>query len=185
MSTTRTCRKLSMLLLLCGFILMGCDELTIESNSALPNKMEESEFFHPLKENVENIAHEHMVYIPVYSNILVSLGGRLNLAITLSVRNTDFAYPLIVNKVSYYNTSGEIIESFLDVPYVLEPMASTHFFVTQTDSRGGPGANFIVKWSTDKLANMPVIEAVMAGSNGTQGFSFINPGREIKNNSKQ
>ena len=185
MSITRTCHKPSALLFLCGLILTGCDELKNESSSALPNKMEESVFFHPLKENVENIDQEHTVYIPVYSNILVSIGGRLNLAITLSVRNTDFAFPLIVNKVSYYNTAGEIIENFLDVPYVLEPMASTHFFVTQTDSRGGPGANFIVKWSADKLANVPVIEAVMAGSNGTQGFSFINPGREIKNNNKQ
>lgn len=58
-------------------------------------------------------------------------------------------------------------------------MASAHFFVAQTDARGGLGANFIVQWSADKLANEPVIEAVMAGSTGTQGTSFMSHGRTI------
>jgi hypothetical protein len=42
-------------------------------------------------------------------------------------------------------------------------MASTNFFVSQTDARGGAGANFIVKWAANTLANKPVIEAVMVG----------------------
>ncbi len=72
-----------------------------------------------------------------------------------------------------------MIEDYLAEPYSLDPMASAHFFVAQTDVRGGLGANFIVQWSADNLANEPVIEAVMAGSTGTQGISFMNHGRTI------
>ena len=59
-------------------------------------------------------------------------------------------------------------------------MASTHFFVSQADTRGGVGGNFIVQWAANKLVNEPVIEAVMAGSTGTQGMSFVSPGRVIE-----
>lgn len=168
--------------LLCSFILTACDDWTLENEVLQPNNTDDSSFFYLLKENNLSLTQEKTVYVPVYSDIFVSGGGKLNLAITLSIRNTDFKYPLIVNNVNYYNTAGKLIENYLKVPYLLEPMASTHFFVSQADARGGTGANFIVKWSANKLANKPVIEAVMAGSTGTQGMSFMSTGREIEDN---
>lgn len=168
--------------LLCSFILTACDEWKLGDEVLQPNNTDDSSFFYLLKENNLSLTQEKTVYVPVYSDIFVAGGGKLNLAITLSIRNTDFKYPLIVNNVNYYNTAGKLIENYLEVPYLLEPMASTHFFVKQADARGGTGANFIVKWSANKLANKPVIEAVMAGSTGTQGMSFMSTGREIENN---
>jgi hypothetical protein len=53
---------------------------------------------------------EKTVYVPVYSEVFVAGGGKLNLAITLSIRNTDFKYPLVVNNVNYYNTAGKLIQ---------------------------------------------------------------------------
>lgn len=180
MNKVKIYRK-SVWLLLFGLMLTACDEFK-PHKAAIPSKHRETNpFFHPLKENVASDGQEARVYIPVYSEIFVSGGGKLNLAITLSIRNTDFTYPLIVNKVSYYNTAGELIENYLEETYILAPMASTHFFVTQADARGGVGANFIVTWSADKLSNTPVIEAVMSGSTGTQGMAFISSGREINN----
>lgn len=165
-----------------SLLLSACDELNLSNKAVQPNNKEDSSFFYLLKDNNLALTQEKTVYVPVYSEVFVAGGGKLNLAITLSVRNTDFNYPLIVNNVNYYNTAGKLIENFLEVPYLLEPMASTHFFVSQVDARGGVGANFIVNWSANKLANKPVIEAVMAGSTGTQGMAFMSTGREIKSN---
>ena len=161
-------------------MLTACDDFNLKNEPVAKSSIVLKEFFHPVVEGSVISASINTVYIPVYSEILVSGGGKLNLAITLSVRNTDFTQPLIVNKVSYYNSAGKLIEDYLEVPYRLDPMASAHFFVAQTDVRGGLGANFIVQWSADKLANEPVIEAVMAGSTGTQGTSFMSHGRTIK-----
>ncbi len=164
----------------CAVLLTACDEFIPGNDLVLPESIEESASFYLLTDNDLGITQQQTVYIPVYSEIFVSGGGKLNLAITLSIRNTDFSYPLVVNSVNYYNTSGKLIENYLQVPYLLEPMASTHFFVTQSDARGGVGANFIVNWAANKSASDPVIEAVMAGSTGTQGMSFVTPGRNIK-----
>ncbi|WP_300370236.1 DUF3124 domain-containing protein [Methyloprofundus sp.] len=168
--------------LLAGLLLTACDALQPGSKVAQVNNKDDSAFFYLLKENKLSLTQEKTVYIPVYSEIFVAGGGKLNLAITLSIRNTDFNYPLVVNNVSYYNTAGKLIENYLEVPHLLDPMASTNFFVSQTDARGGAGANFIVKWAANTQANKPVIEAVMAGSTGTQGMAFMSSGREIKNN---
>ena len=175
-------RRKLLMSLMCSIILTACDEFKPGNEKLQPKNMEDSSSFYLLKENDLSLTLKKTVYIPVYSEIYVAGGGRLNLAITLSVRNTDFNYPLIVNKVNYYNSAGKLIENYLEVPYLLEPMASTYFFVSQSDARGGAGANFIVNWSANKQANKPVIEAVMAGSTGTQGMSFMSSGREIKNN---
>lgn len=165
-----------------SLLLSACDELNLGNKTPQPDNKEDSSFFYLLKENNLALTQKKTVYVPVYSEVFVAGGGKLNLAITLSIRNTDFNYPLIVNKVNYYNTAGKLIENYLEVPYLLEPMASTHFFVSQVDARGGAGANFIINWSSNKQANKPVIEAVMAGSSGTQGMSFMSSGRELKNN---
>ena len=179
MSISSASRKL-LFPIFCSLLLVACDELKLETDKVPPAMKEENSSFYLLEDNTLSFTQEKTVYIPVYSEIFVSGGGKLNLAITLSIRNTDFIYPLIVNNVNYYNTAGKLIENYLEAPYLLEPMASTHFFVSQTDARGGAGANFIVKWSANKLANEPIIEAVMAGSTGTQGMSFISSGKIIK-----
>jgi hypothetical protein len=181
MRLARSRYQLVVLLLINGLLLTGCDEIKDFGEKTFPKMQQVSPFFHPIEGNIQSLEQEKTVYVPVYSKIFVSGGGQLDLAITLSLRNTDFTQPIMINEVSYYNTAGELIENYLEVPHSLGPMASTHFFVTQADSRGGVGANFIVKWAAGDSTNVPVIEAVMAGSTGTHGISFINSGREIRN----
>ena len=48
------------------------------------------------------------------------------------------------------------------------------------DKRGGKGANFIVGWGSEDPVNEPIVETVMIGGRGTQGFSFTSPARVIK-----
>lgn len=163
-------------------LVSGCEfmETAVENKVAIPAKKQKTAFFHPVLDQGLTIGKKKLTYVPVYSNIFVSGGGKLNMAITLTVRNTDFVSPVIIHAVSYYDTAGELIDNYLEQPYLLEAMASTHFFVTQSDLRGGVGANFIVEWSGEEFANTPVIEAVMAGSKGTHGISFITTGVNIK-----
>ena len=170
-----------LILLLAMVILSGCEPFPAEDQKTFPKRETDSTYFYPLKaaeKTGDNLYHT--VYVPVYSHIYISGGGRLNMAVTLLVRNTDFTYPLIIKSVRYFDTGGQAIEDYLPVPHVLAPMASTYFLINQTDIRGGVGANFIVQWTADNLANPPVIDAIMAGTNGTQGFSFSSQGREIK-----
>lgn len=173
--------KTGFILFLALVFLIACEPLPVEENKKLPKREPDSYYFYPLTAAVKTGDNPyHTIYVPVYSHIYISGGGRLNMAVTLLVRNTDFTHPLVIASVRYFDTGGQMIEDYLSVPYVLAPMASTYFFIDQTDIRGGVGANFIVKWTSDDSANMPVIDAIMAATNGTQGFSFFSQGVEIK-----
>jgi hypothetical protein len=87
------------------------------------------------------------VYVPIYSHIFVGGNKRisLNLSANLIVRNTDSANSIQITEVIYYDSEGEIIESYLNSPNELNPMASIYFLIETADSRGGWGANFLIK----------------------------------------
>jgi hypothetical protein len=121
-----------------------------------------------------------MVYVSVYSNIYY--GPRVRpfpLAATLSIRNTDPQFPITVESADYYDSDGRKIRDFMEAPQVLKPLASTYFYVEEKDTRGGSGANFIVRWSAKNGVNRPIIETVMTGVESGQGISFVCPGKEI------
>lgn len=123
------------------------------------------------------------VYVSIYSNIYSGPKAvRLELATMLSIRNTDPKYPITILKADYYNTSGNMIDSYVKKPMKLKPLESTYFYIKEYDKRGGPGANFIVKWQAEKKVNQPIIEGVMLGTR--QGVSFICPGQIITEHSE-
>ena len=122
------------------------------------------------------------IYVPVYSRIHYVNGKRYyDMAVTLSIRNTDAAKPIMITAVKYYDSAGKLVRQYIKEPVRLAPMASTEFFVGQQDTTGGIGANFIVEWHTDEASSAPVVESVMIGTAGTQqGISFVSPGRVIQ-----
>lgn len=119
------------------------------------------------------------IYLPVYSNIYLSGTGRRELAATLSIRNTDSRQSIVISRVEYYDSSGALIEVYLDRPHQLKPMASTTLVVAQKDTRGGSGANFLIQWHGD-TPNPPIFEAIMAGVSGTHSLSFVTEGKAIE-----
>ncbi|MFO7963338.1 MAG: DUF3124 domain-containing protein [Desulfobacterales bacterium] len=120
------------------------------------------------------------VYVSVYSNVHSGPKAKpFQLAVMLSIRNTDPKNPITVLKVEYYNSSGEIIDRYITKQLELAPLASKHFYIKEYDERGGPGANFIVKWESSKKVNQPIIEGIMLGLASGQGLSFICPGQII------
>lgn len=120
------------------------------------------------------------VYIPIYSHIY---GGdrehRIDLAATLSIRNTDPQQPIAILAVDYYDTGGKLQKHYLDAPRRLPPLASVRFVVKESDKTGGSGANFIVRWSADKPVNPPLIESVMIGTRAQLGISFTSRGQVL------
>ncbi|MBP7738683.1 MAG: DUF3124 domain-containing protein [Spirochaetes bacterium] len=121
------------------------------------------------------------VYVPAYSSIYHGDREReFNLAVTLSVRNTDVSNAIILEKVDYHDTAGKILKRYLPVKQVLKPLESTQYVVAESDIKGGSGANFIVIWHSAKPVSEPVIEAIMIGTGGQQGISFTSRGVAIR-----
>jgi hypothetical protein len=135
----------------------------------------------PALSGLENkSAVRQMLYVPAYSHIYYyNKQHRILLAITLSIRNTDLAHPITITSVRYYDTPGQLVKEYLEQPLPLRPLESTDFVVEERDTRGGIGANFIVEWMAEERVNDPIVEAVMISS-GTQGISFVSPGRVIR-----
>jgi hypothetical protein len=121
------------------------------------------------------------VYISIYSHIYSGVKARpFDLAAILSIRNTDINQSITIVSVKYYDTEGKLLKEYVDEPLELKALASTRFIIMEGDKTGGSGANFIVKWKSDKKVNPPIIEAVMIGAQSGQGISFVSRGQVIE-----
>lgn len=116
---------------------------------------------------------EKKVYVPIYSHVYAHGGKPILLEVTLSIRNTDIEVPMVLYEVNYYDTDGNQIRRYIDAPIEIAPLATVEFLVEQQDYEGGPGANFVVSWTSEELLNEPLIEAVMIGSGENATVSFV------------
>lgn len=122
---------------------------------------------------------KHSVYAPVYSHIYMENGKiTINLTATLSIRNTSFTDSFYVTDVTYYGSQGEVLKRYLDSSVLVKPMASIEFVVEREESKGGAGANFVVKWGASKTISEPLIQTLM--NETSAGLSFVTNGVEIK-----
>jgi hypothetical protein len=121
------------------------------------------------------------VYAPVYSHIYVgSQGQEFQLAATLSIRNTDSGKTIKVQSVGYHDSSGKLLRNLVTNPLPIGPFGSTQYFIGESDTAGGFGAFFLVKWSSETKVSEPVIEVVTAGTRSGQGISFVSSGKVVE-----
>lgn len=121
------------------------------------------------------------LYVPVYSNIFTAPRKvPFNLATILSIRNTDMSSPITVTAADYYDTKGRLVRKYYPQPVTLAPLESTDIFIPEEDTTGGVGANFIVRWTSHREVNVPIVESLMIGMKSGQGISFVSQGQEIK-----
>jgi len=126
--------------------------------------------------NVERLRTRQTVYVAAYSTIRLGGGkGKVDLATTLTVHNTSEKRPLILLRVDYFGTAGNLLHRYLADPIAIRPLGSAETFVPAEDT----GANFVVEWAADGEITEPLIEAVMIGTLGTQGFSFTSRGKTM------
>jgi hypothetical protein len=129
----------------------------------------------------ERRSQGQLVYVPAYSHIIEGDKERnFNLSVTLSIRNADPEAAVEIVKVDYYNQDGQMVRQYAKSPVSLGPMASTYFFVKESDSTGGLGASFLVKWKSAKPVNSPLIEAILISTRSQQGVSFVSRGVPIE-----
>jgi hypothetical protein len=120
-------------------------------------------------------------YVPVYSSVSMTPGKvRADFSVTLSVHNASESQPLILKRISYFDTSGALVQTYLKEPVALKPFATIEVFVAVNDVRGGTGANFIVDWAATGEIAEPVVEALMVGGIGSGHYAFISQGRPIR-----
>ncbi|HIK08310.1 MAG TPA: DUF3124 domain-containing protein [Trichormus sp. M33_DOE_039] len=169
------------LILITAVVLVSCTSTEISSKpQPYPTQLTESSKIVTIDQNFP-VAMGQTIYVPVYSHIYHHNRQEIfNLAVTLSIRNTDLTNSIIITAVRYYDTNGKLLKQYLQQPIQLDALASTDFFVNRNDMSGGLGANFIVEWVSSTTVAEPVVEAVMIGSDFQQGISFISPGRVIK-----
>jgi hypothetical protein len=121
------------------------------------------------------------IYVPAYSRIRVGSGrGGVDLATTLSIHNSSRDNVLLLESVSYHNTEGELVQTYLDRAVGLRPLGTIEIFVASADLRGGTGANFVIEWAAQAPIPEPVTEAVMIGSVGATSYSFVSQGRSLR-----
>lgn len=125
------------------------------------------------------------IYVPIYSNVISGHKPQeFQLSAMLSLRNTDPRYAITINKADNYDSTGKLVEKYLKEPLVLKPMASQYISVNQFDTKGGEGANFLVRWQSAKKVNQPIIEGLMLSLYHGQGVSFRYPGQIITEHAK-
>ncbi len=98
------------------------------------------------------------VYVPVYSSLPLGLDIKRDVAeltATLSVRNVSPRYPVVLEFVRYYDSTGRLVREHLPKAAELGPLASVEFVVKQSDTSGGPGANFLVRWAGQRRSMSP------------------------------
>ena len=122
------------------------------------------------------------IYVPVYSSLLLGVSHRastVDLAATVSVRNVSASHPITLEWVRYYDSVGKRVREYLDKPSTLPAMASVEFVVQRSDTSGGPGANFLIRWHAAEGVDEPLVEAIMLGQSGNAGISFSSRGRRV------
>ncbi|MCF4969492.1 DUF3124 domain-containing protein [Nostoc sp. CMAA1605] len=167
------------------FLLASCTSL--ENSSKLqssPNPTKSSATVVTVDKNFQ-IAMGQTIYVPIYSHIYHDDRQQiLNLAATLSIRNTDLTNPIIITSVRYYDSDGKLVKQYLEQPIKIDALASTDFYVSRNDTSGGLGANFIVEWVAQTEVSEPIVEAVMIATEFQQGVSFVSSGKVIKSRRK-
>jgi len=130
----------------------------------------------------ENLVQKETVYVPAYSSIFHSdLQWEFNLSITLSIHNVDLDNTIVITAIDYYNTPGKLIHKYIKGKNIeIKPFETFNLGIKERDTRGGVGANFIVKWHSTSKVNRPVVESIMIGTSGQQGVSFTSRGVPVK-----
>ena len=171
----------SVRLALFAVVLLACSEEAqerreISAAAAPPQQVSDL----PRSPLTERVPDARVVYVPAYSRIFTDVDRVTELAVSLSVRNTDDRHPIRITSIRYYDSGGNLVADYLDgVSAELARMATATQPVSLVDRRGGEGANFIVEWTSAVPVSDPIIEAVMI-SGGMQGISFTSRGIEIE-----
>ena len=95
------------------FSLIGCQQQYKGSKTENESKDIDDKFkFTYLIEEDTLVFYGELIYVPIYSEIYYGDAGKtIDLAITLSIHNTDLNHSLMVKSVNYHNKKGKLIRN--------------------------------------------------------------------------
>lgn len=129
----------------------------------------------------ESLYRQQLLYVPVYSEVPQGdRGFTINLAATLSIRNTDQKTGISVRRIDYYGADGRLVHSYIKQPEVLGPLASSEKIVKESDRSGGISSSFLVEWESPTPVSAPVVEAVMVHGSLNRGLAFTSSARVLE-----
>ena len=100
-----------------------------------------------------------------------------NLAVTVSLRNSDSSVPVTISRAEYFDAQGKLVRNLLAGPIALMPLHSSELKIRESEIGGGSGGSIIVKWSSQSPASPLLVEAIMIGTISSQGISFSSRGQ--------
>lgn len=169
----------------CILFLVSCSSPKTSQNSISQSKLYNTNSNSSIQEIILDSNFKPImgqtIYVPIYSHIYYENAEKsLDLAATISIRNTDLSNSIIIKNVRYYDTEGNFLKDYIEKPVQIQRLGTINFVVNRTDRSGGSGANFIVEWISQTKVSEPIIEAVMISATGNQSISFISQGKVIK-----
>jgi hypothetical protein len=123
------------------------------------------------------------IYLPIFGQVAFDAARPMTLTVTVSVRNTDETKPIIVTVIRHRDADGRAVREYLRPPARLAPRASLDVAIKPVDI-GVASSSVLVEWVADRPVTDPIVEAVMIGSTGGQGISFVEHGKVIDEKSK-
>lgn len=186
-------KHLLMVALLCASILLGvaCSQNKVIGNGDIDNsQVDRPETWQSHLKVVElregdKLKSKETIYLPVYSHIYSHdhQSLKIDLAETVSIRNTDFRTPIILTSVRHYGTDGKLVKEYIRKPLQIDQMATADFVVPRNDTTGGSGANFVIEWVSRAKVNRPITEAIMIFAASSHSISFLSRGEVIESSS--
>lgn len=108
------------------------------------------------------------LYLPIYSHVWHGEVNKSNqpektlVSVSVSIRNTDPSRPIRIVSAKYFDTQGNRLREYVAAPLTIVPMGTHELFVPRSDDTGGSGANFVIRWQSDKPANPPIVQGFHA-----------------------
>ncbi len=120
------------------------------------------------------------IYVPV-STSYVRGDFSFELKASVFIRNTDPNQAIEIVKIDFYNTSGKLVEKYLQQPLKLNPAAATCIHVKNPLSGvEGTAPHFVIQWQAETKVVEPVIEGWVIGAAGNRGYSFTTQARIVQ-----
>lgn len=112
------------------------------------------------------------LYLPIATSY-ISDDYSFNVNATIVIHNTDPDHAINIVKLDFYNTSGQLVEKYLQQPLKLNPSAGTRIHVKHSVSgEEGMAAHFVIQWQAKTKVVEPLVGGLLLGARGTRGYSF-------------
>lgn len=100
---------------------------------------------------------------------------------TIVIHNTDPDHAINIVKMDFYNTSGKLVETFLQQPLKLNPSTGTRIHVKNSlTGEEGTAAHFVIQWQAETKVVEPLVRGLLMGARGTRGYSFSTEPRIVR-----